>query len=531
MADTTGPGSAPVTDAPLGPAPLPPKLVQDAADRLAYLSLVIAIVIVGVQIFQRLSQPMLVPVLSDNANKLASLAAVLISLGVFAAHRYRVVTWTGVLALGMIMEIAVSFCISMIETTIPVRNDAPVIGISALGPWILVVGVFIPNRPVWTLLTGLTAATTFVIAYAINSARFHFPPMPIGTLLVWPFFNYLMAVLAFLFGRRTYGMMIAAHNAVELGSYRLVSRIGEGGMGEVWKASHQMLARAAAIKLVRPSATARQSEMAVRRFKREANVIASLQSPHTVYLYDFGISEDGRFYYVMELLDGISLQTLISTFGPQPAGRVLSILRHACRSLAEAHQQGLVHRDLKPSNLMLCKVALRYDFVKVLDFGLAKCLETEEQTQITLEGTTTGTPGYMAPEVALGNPQIDGRADVYALGCVAYFLLTGTMVFQDSNPMTMALKHVQSPPEPPSLRTELAIPEELERIVMSCLAKNPDERPSGAWELQRQFAACATPIWTEAEAEAWWQKHLPSTSSMRSFAQQATATPPVVRKI
>src|SRR4029453_14849174 len=149
---------------------------------------------------------------------------------------------------------------------------------------------------------------------------------------------------------------------------------------------HQMLARAAAIKLVRPSATARQSEMAVKRFKREANVIALLQSPHTVYLYDFGVSEDGRFYYVMELLDGISLQTLVSTFGPQPPGRVLAIMRHACRSLAEAHQYGLVHRDLKPSNIMLCKVALRYDFVKVLDFGLAKCVRGEDVSQITMDG-------------------------------------------------------------------------------------------------------------------------------------------------
>ena len=533
MAETSVAGSAPVTDAPPGPAPLPPKLVQDAADRLAYLSLVIAIVIVGVQLFQRLTQPQLVEVLSDPVNKLASLGAVLVAIGLFVLHRYRVVTSMAILVLGMLMEIAVSFCISMIETTIPPRSDAPVIGISALGPWILAVGVFIPNRPVWTLLTGMTAATTFVIAYAINAARFDFASVPMGTLMVWPFFNYLMALLAFLFGRRTYGMTMAAHNAVELGSYRLVSRIGEGGMGEVWKASHQMLARAAAIKLVRPgaSASARQSETAVKRFKREANVIASLQSPHTVYLYDFGVSQDGRFYYVMELLDGISLQTLISTFGPQPAARVLSMMRHACRSLAEAHQQGLVHRDLKPSNLMLCKVALRYDFVKVLDFGLAKCLETEEQTQITMEGTTTGTPGYMAPEVALGQPHIDGRADVYALGCVAYFLLTGTMVFQDPNPMTMALKHVQAEPEPPSRRTELPIPADLERIVMSCLAKDPDDRPSGAWELQRQLAACATPIWTDAEAEAWWLKHLPSTSSLRSFAQQPTATPPVVRKI
>jgi serine/threonine-protein kinase len=279
------------------------------------------------------------------------------------------------------------------------------------------------------------------------------------------------------------------------------------------------------------SGSARQADVSVRRFKREANVIASLQSPHTVYLYDFGVTQDGRFYYVMELLDGISLQTLVTTFGPQPVGRVLAIMRHACRSLAEAHQYGLVHRDLKPSNMMLCKVALRYDFVKVLDFGLAKCVRGEDESRITMDGMTTGTPGYIAPEVALGESNIDGRADVYALGCVAYFLLTGSLVFDDPNPMSMALKHVQTPPDPPSQRTELPIPPDLEAIVMRCLAKLPADRPSSAGELNKLLTACVTPIWTEAEAEAWWEKHLPLTSTLRGFAQDLSFTPQIVRKV
>jgi serine/threonine protein kinase len=180
---------------------------------------------------------------------------------------------------------------------------------------------------------------------------------------------------------------------------------------------------------------------------------------------------------------------------------------------------------------MLCKVALRYDFVKVLDFGLAKCVRGEDVTQITIEGMATGTPGYIAPEVALGEPNVDGRADVYALGCVAYFLLTGTLVFDDPNPMSMALKHVQATPDPPSQRTELPIPPDLEAIVLRCLAKKPDDRPSGAGELQRLLTSCVTPIWTEAEAEAWWARHLPTTSSLRSFVHDVSFTPPVVRKI
>jgi len=262
----------------------------------------------------------------------------------------------------------------------------------------------------------------------------------------------------------------------------------------------------------------------VKRFRREANVIAGLQSPHTIYLYDFGVSRDGQFYYVMELLDGISLQTLIATFGPQPPSRVRAILRQICASLEEAHQQSLVHRDLKPSNVMLCKLALQHDFVKVLDFGLAKCAACEDATQITMEGVTAGTPGYIAPEVALGEPMVDGRADLYALGCVAYYLLTGTLVFSDSNPMTVALKHVQAMPEPPSTRTELPIPHELEQIIMQCLEKKPSDRPSSAREIAAMLDALDLPPWTEEDAALWWERNLPATSTLRMLP--ATITDP-----
>jgi serine/threonine-protein kinase len=325
------------------------------------------------------------------------------------------------------------------------------------------------------------------------------------------------AVAAAAAGRRPLAV-VSPPAASELGSYRLLARIGAGGMGEVWKASHQMLARRAAIKLVRPlptSSFSRQTDMWVERFRREANMIASLQSPHTIYLYDFGVSPDGQFYYVMELLDGISLQTLVSNFGPPPPSRVGAILLQICESLEEAHQRGLIHRDLKPSNVMICKLALTHDFVKVLDFGLAKCAACEEASQLTEAGATTGTPGYIAPEVALGEPAIDGRADIYALGCVAYFLLTGTLVFPDANPMSMALKHVQAPPDPLSSRTEVPIPADLERIVMRCLEKPPASRPASAREVAQLVRRCSLPPWTEDDAAAWWERHLPASSSLR----------------
>jgi serine/threonine-protein kinase len=512
---------------------LPPKLVEDAARRLSLLAVFLAVVMVLVQVFQRLAQPQLAPVIDDPINRLTTLAAVLMALAVYALERYRVVTARTVLVVGLAFAVVVAFDISMVETSRPFDADAPLLGISAVGPWIVVVGALIPNRPGATLLVALAAASTWPLAYAINAARFDFVTESWRQTSIWPSINYLMAVLAFLVGRRTYGTACRAQTADELGSYRLVARIGAGGMGEVWKASHQMLARAAAIKLVKPTGdtSARQADIFTKRFRREANVIAGLQSPHTVYLYDFGIARDGRIYYVMELLDGISLQTLVTSFGPQPASRVVHILRQICYSLEEAHEQGLVHRDLKPSNVMLCKVAQVHDFVKVLDFGLAKSVARADMTQLTMEGVAAGTPGYMAPEVAVGDGDVDARADLYALGCVGYFLLCGTMVFEDTNPMKVALKHVQAAPEPPSARTELPIPADLERVILRCLEKAPGARPASAGELSNLLSQCAVSPWMPRDAAAWWEHHLPRSSSLRSFAQPPSHTPPLVQKV
>jgi serine/threonine-protein kinase len=432
----------------------------------------------------------------------------------------------------MVLEVFGAFAVSMIETAVPIAADRPVLGVSKLGPWILAFGIIVPNRPVWTAIWASAAAVTWPLAYAINAALFHYPPAPWAQLGVWPLFNACMVGLAYCIGRQTYGLAHAADAALELGSYRLVAPIGEGGMGEVWRADHQMLARQAAIKLIRTqSQSGRQADLAVRRFRREADAIAGLQSPNTVYLYDFGVSHDGRFYYAMELLDGISLQSLVASFGSQPAARVLPILRQVCRSLEEAHAQGLVHRDLKPSNIMLCKVALTCDFVKVLDFGLAKLIHNTEVSQLTMVGIATGTPGYIAPEIALGESAIDGRADIYALGCVAYFLLTGVPVFDEVNPMKMALQHVQAVPVPPSARATRPIPDELERIVLQCLAKAPGDRPANVAALSAMLDVCPVERWTERDAEAWWDEHLPSSSSLRTVSQTPLNTPAIVRKI
>jgi serine/threonine-protein kinase len=310
--------------------------------------------------------------------------------------------------------------------------------------------------------------------------------------------------------------------ARELGSYQLGELLGRGGMGEVYKATHRMLARPAAIKLIRPEIIAARdpagAQLAVLRFRREAEAAANLRSPHTVELYDFGVTDDQTLYFVMELLEGMDLESLVRQHGPVPASRVIHILRQTCASLEEAHVRGVVHRDIKPANIHLGRLGLVYDFVKVLDFGLVKPIadRSVEHSLTTQAGLIIGTPGYMAPEMALGD-SLDGRADLYALGCVAYYLLTGQQVFDGSTAMQVMSKHLQAAPVPPSERGAFTIPAGLDELVVACLAKAPEARPQSAADLARRLSAIDLEPWTEAQAQEWWL-------AMRSTTEQARGT-------
>jgi serine/threonine protein kinase len=300
---------------------------------------------------------------------------------------------------------------------------------------------------------------------------------------------------------------------IELDRYRLVEKLGEGGMGEVWLARHQMLARPAAVKLIRAGifSSGDESEAAVRRFQREARAIANLQSPYTVELYDFGVSESGSFYYVMELLNGLDLDSMVNKFGPMPAERVVMLLRQACRSLAEAHDAGLVHRDIKPANLFVCKLGPECDFLKVLDFGIVKAVgETDKtaMTALTQAGQFTGTPAYTAPEQALEGGNVGPQTDLYSLGCVAFWMLTGRTVFEADSPMQVLVQHTQAEPIAPSRVTEQPVPEALDAAILACLSKSPSERPRSADDLWRMLGEVpfANP-WTQVRAEEWWGLH------------------------
>ena len=317
--------------------------------------------------------------------------------------------------------------------------------------------------------------------------------------------------------------------AKEMGSYQLVERLGQGGMGEVWKAKHGMLARPAAVKLIRPDALKREAgfegegglSTLRKRFEREAQATAALESPHTVELYDFGVTDEGVFYYVMEMLNGKDLQSMVQQHGPLPPERVIYLILQVCDSLADADRGGLIHRDIKPANIyVMCRKGLRFDFVKVLDFGLAKWAqprEAEAPSMLSVDGRPTGTPAFMAPEIALGEREIDSRADIYSIGCVAYWLLTSSLVFESDTTMKMLVDHAHTPPLPPSRRTELHIPGDLEQVVMTCLEKNPDKRPQNALELAKMLSDCPVDEpWTPQRAEDWWRTHHPEKLDSRS---------------
>ena len=379
----------------------------------------------------------------------------------------------------------------------------------------LIFATIVPNTPRKTLIAGLITVSMNPLAMILAKARGEWDFGPTSNVLLMHYPDYLMAGVAAVISHVVTRLGQQVAKAREMGSYDLGELLGRGGMGEVYRATHRMLARPAAIKLIRPEMIGMRggetAQLAVKRFRREAETVASLRSPHTVELYDFGVTDDETLYFVMELLDGMTLEAMVRRYGPLPAPRVTYILRQVCASLEEAHVRGLVHRDIKPANIQVCRQGLRRDFVKVLDFGLAKyvTLAGSGESVATAAGLTPGTPAYMAPEAALGDP-VDARADLYALGCVAYFALTGKLVFEADAGFQMLAKHLREDPVPPSQRTTLPIPPTLERLVLACLAKKPEDRPQSAAELGRLLAGVEGEPWSEARAREWWEAHPPA---------------------
>jgi serine/threonine protein kinase len=412
------------------------------------------------------------------------------------------------------------FLVSILSQWVPVP-------ISPRVSWVCIPILFypaiVPNSPRKTLVTSLLAASTEPLALLLTHLRgveIHLSAF----YLLWDFLpTYICAFLVVIPVKIIHSLGQQVRRARELGSYRLEEPLGKGGMGEVFRATHQMLARPAAVKLIRSevigSSTPAAARVITERFRREAEAAASLRSPHTISLYDFGVAQDGTFFLVMELLDGLDLETLVERFGPVPPDRAVCLLRQVCASLAEAHGRGLVHRDIKPSNIFTCRLGLDVDFVKVLDFGLVKAMGEgdREATMLTAPDATTGTPAYIAPEMVRGDRVADHRVDIYTLGCVGYWLLTGRLVFQAPNAIQMMYQHANAAPVAPSQRSELEIPGVLDRVILSCLAKFPEDRPQSALELSRLLAAAVPESsWNQERAHRWWDRHHPGAFGLRS---------------
>ncbi len=511
---------------------LPADLLQEASRRLGWAGLIYAatffLAYFGAHLFFAGKAEVVMPpedALFGPARMVQTVVAIIsigVGIAVFFLSRFARIRPTVLLDLGLGFEVIGAFGIAMssmwgVFPEWPVTFMQNIPGVPWECIWIIMFPFLAPNTPIKMLLASIAAASMGPLTVTLSKAAgLTNPDVPMVLFFGYYLFtSYLCAVIAFVISRAVYGFGKRLSRAREVGSYQLVKPLGVGGMGEVWLARHRMLARPAAVKLIRPEALGADQEvrrMALERFEREAQATAALDSFHSIKLYDFGITQEGAFYYVMELLKGLDLETLVQRFGPVPAARAVNLLRQVCHSLGEAHECGMIHRDIKPANIYVCRMGPDYDVVKVLDFGLVKTIGTPgpHSAELTAEGVATGTPAFMAPEMALGKTEIDGRVDIYGLGCVAYWLLTGERVFEGENAMATIVAHVHEDPVPPSQRTELLIPGSLEQAIMACLEKAPDARPQTAWELDSLLAACEKEsAWSAAEARDWWLLHKP----------------------
>jgi tRNA A-37 threonylcarbamoyl transferase component Bud32 len=509
----------PLSDASSATTTLPADIVLEQARRIVLFAGVSAFVWSFALTMDAFVLPVFVGITPPLRGVLLETAGAAVMVGVFVALRFAGSDPHAKAKAGIWLVLLNAFFLTLIELA-HMEGAAEGLGRPS---WtaivILTAAVTMPTTSRRTLIGSLVAASmgpaAVIIAYVLDR-----PVPPLSVTFAYYLPNYVFAAIATLPSAMFQRMGRQIKLARDLGSYELVERLGGGGMGAVYRARHRFLARDAAVKLVRPEAlgeTASAAQAQLRRFEREAQATASLKSEHSIRLFDFGATEDGSFYYVMELLDGRDLHTLVKEFGPLPHERAMYLVSQVCRSLAEAHARGMVHRDVKPANIFLCRMGLEFDFIKVLDFGLVKTREQDKadvtETPITGQQQLIGTPAYMSPEMILGRPEVDRRADVYGIGCVAFYLLTGTHVF-DGNHMQVLLDHMNTEPPLPSQRLGAVLPAEVDAFVRDCLRKNPADRPQDARELLNRIKAHnLAGTWSSAEAESWWLERLPKLAA------------------
>ena len=488
---------------------LPDDILQQAAQRLGLICAVIA----GLWIAELLLFHLVMPIPTTYPDtaifrlfEVMGAITLPVSLGLLWYARRSRRSPRFLLKLGLVYELLIALSIGLLDWAYN-----PPIGLSWMSVIILIFAAIIPTPPAKTLTVALLAASMDPVGALIWKAagQQHVPGA--GQVFLHAFPNYLCALIAPLISHIITGLGREVRKAREMGSYVLDGLIGSGGMGEVWRANHRFLARPAAIKLIRPEVlgamTQQQRDVLVERFRREAQAAAMLRSPHTINLYDFGVTSDGTFYYVMELLNGMDLQTLVTKHGPLPPARAIYLLKQVCESLSEAHGRGLVHRDIKPANIQVCQMGDYCDWVKVLDFGLVKTVGGNGvEPGLTAPNMISGTPAYLSPESALGEP-VDHRTDIYALGCVAYWMLTGRYVFTGESALQIVARHTSAEPTPPSRHSGFDVSPELDELVLACLRKKPSDRPGSVRELGDWLGQCeGQAVWTRMDAQRWWEE-------------------------
>jgi eukaryotic-like serine/threonine-protein kinase len=384
-------------------------------------------------------------------------------------------------------------------------NDSFVVGATA--PWmllILVYSLYIPNTWKRAAIILSIFAIAPVVIFALARLNMHHVAEKITTPhIITLFMTMTLAAVIGAWGVHTiHFLRREAFEAKQLGQYKLKRLLGAGGMGEVHLAEHQLMKRPVAIKLIKPGKAADPVSLA--RFEREVRATAQLSHWNTIEIFDYGHTDDGTFYYVMEYLPGKSLADLVAHHGPLAPSRVVWLLEQTCEALAEAHSLGLIHRDIKPGNIFAAERGGVFDVAKLLDFGLAKAAAGNGDMNLTQEGSITGSPLFMAPEQATGDGAPDARSDIYALGAVGYYLLTGHAPFEADNPVKVLLAHAQQTVKPPS-QLQPGIPADVERIILRCLEKNPNDRFPDVTSLADALRESSIHgHWTRADAHRWW---------------------------
>lgn len=411
----------------------------------------------------------------------------------------------GSAAIEFFVNIGISFnYVTIALKSVPIDVIAPVFALLGLNLVLIVRAALIPSPVLRTAAVGMFAMG--FLAFATRERSQHFDPLVTDGL---SFMAVSVVLATMLISRVIYGLREQVSDMRKLGQYTLERKIGEGGMGVVYEASHGMLRRPTAIKLLRPEKAGAEN---IERFEREVQLTAQLSHPNTITVFDYGRTPEGVFYYAMELIHGPTLEHVVQLTGAQPQERVRSILMRCAAALREAHDVSLIHRDIKPSNIMLCRMSFRNDVVKLLDFGLVKSMNKAESPQVTATETIVGTPAYMAPESIVAADSAEARSDLYSLAAVGYFLLTGTHVFEADTVVEVCGKHLHEAPEPPSARVPNVHPD-LEALLLQCLEKHPDHRPHDAKALYDALEAI--PLEPYA-SEEWWEEFAPALDALKS---------------